>query len=74
MKYNTFKRMMKDIRDEVAYLRGLGGEMDKEGMVNCVTDMVVFNYFWNDRTDTPTCNVTQMEIAIKNTIENLLRV
>lgn len=73
MKYNVFKKMMSDIRNEVTYLRGLPGEVDEEGMVACVTDMVIFNYFWDDKNDKPTCNFDQMKLAVKNTIRNLLR-
>lgn len=73
MKYNEFKKMMSDIRDEVTYLRGLPGEPDEEGMIACITDMVIFYYFWDNKTDMPTCNFDQMKLAIQNTVRNILR-
>lgn len=72
MKYNTFNCMMKDIRNEVNYLVNLPGSYNEKGLIAGVIDMVVLNYFWNDKTDEPTCNWDEMSILIQNTVRHQL--
>lgn len=73
MRIDRFKTMMDNIRNEIDYLRSLPGPVDVDGMIGCVTNMVIFNYFWNDKTDMPTCDYDKMQLAIQNTVRHLLR-
>lgn len=73
MTYEEFAAMMISIRNEVSFLRKLPGKVDEDGMVACVTDMVIFNYFWDNYTDKPTCDWNKVQLAIQNTVRHLLR-
>lgn len=73
MTYEKFAAMMTSIREEISFLRKLLGKSDENGLVACVTDMVIFNYFWHSNTDMPTCDFDQMQLAIQNTVQHLLR-
>lgn len=71
MKLNLLMAMIAEVKRETKAMRTKGDTIADIGFN--ITENVTFDYFWDYATDMPTVDVEQLEIAITNTVRNLLK-
>lgn len=72
MKYNEFKKMMRNIRSEINYLTNLPGQNYTYKVVDGVMNMIICHHFWDDQRDMPSCNYDCLRRAVANTVSSVL--